>query len=481
MALHKFLIEHAIWPAMEKRKGNKIREIQRALEKSQYEDVAALQREGLTELLLHCKAHVPAYESVLPDEDTIRQDPYAALRCVQPLAKRTFQTEAEAHLADNVPQSARIANCTGGSTGEPVRFFMTRAQVESYEAARWRGLGWYGITQGSRSVMLWGSPIELSQQAQLKNRIKESLLKNRQILSAYHLSEQELAKQVTFLNRYKPEYLYGYASILTAFAQMMERRGLSLKITLKAVVSTSETLEPWQEQLLGRVFRCPVANEYGARDAGILAYRCPEGCMHITAENCVIEVLSPKTHEPLGVGKSGVLAVTDLHNFVQPRLRYLLGDVAGISGEACRCGRTLPLLTHVEGREDDLLLGHDGALVHGNIIGQLLRPVPGVGAFQFRQKSQYEARLLLVRQTPDAVIDEASILAQLKKVLPDTVVAIEYVDEIAPTASGKLRYAIRECPLPDGRKTRRVSPSTDGEKNQNPCYPAALPTGQDIR
>ncbi len=47
MALHKFLIEHAIWPAMEKRKGNKIREIQRALEKSQYEDVAALQREGL--------------------------------------------------------------------------------------------------------------------------------------------------------------------------------------------------------------------------------------------------------------------------------------------------------------------------------------------------------------------------------------------------------------------------------------------------
>ena len=153
------------------------------------------------------------------------------------------------------------------------------------------------------------------------------------------------------------------------------------------------------------------------------------------------------------MGKSGVLAVTDLHNFVQPRLRYLLGDVAGISGEACRCGRTLPLLTHVEGREDDLLLGHDGALVDGNIIGQLLRPVPGVGAFQFRQKSQYEARLLLVRQTPDAVIDEASILAQLKKVLPDTVVAIEYVDEIAPTASGKLRYAIRECPLPDGRKT----------------------------
>ena len=110
-------------------------------------------------------------------------------------------------------------------------------------------------------------------------------------------------------------------------------------------------------------------------------------------------------------------------------------------------------MTHVEGREDDLLLGHDGVLVHGNIIGQLLRPVPGVGAFQFRQKSQQEAKLFLVRQTPDAEIDETSILAQLKKVLPDTVVMIEYVDKIAPTASGKLRYAIRECPLPDCQKS----------------------------
>ena len=90
---------------------------------------------------------------------------------------------------------------------------MTRRQVESYEAARWRGLSWYGITQGSRSVMLWGSPIELSKQAQLKNRLRESLLKNRCILSAYNLTERDLAKHILFLERYKPEYLYGYATI----------------------------------------------------------------------------------------------------------------------------------------------------------------------------------------------------------------------------------------------------------------------------
>ena len=448
MALHKFLIEHAIWPAMEKRKGNKIREIQRALEKSQYEDVAALQRERLTELLLHCKAHVPAYESVLPDEDTIRQDPYAALRCVQPLAKRTFQTEAEAHLADNVPQSARIANCTGGSTGEPVRFFMTRAQVESYEAARWRGLGWYGITQGSRSVMLWGSPIELSKQAQLKNRLKESLLKNRRILSAYNLTEQDLTKHVRFLERYKPEYLYGYATILTAFAQMLENAHITPHLSLKAVVSTSETLEKWQEKLLSRVFRCPVANEYGARDAGILAYTCPEGGIHITAENCVIEVLDPVTHEPVPDGTSGILAITDLTNYVQPRLRYLLGDMGTLSPASCPCGRNLPLLTHIDGREDDLLIGSNGTLVHGNIIGQLLRPLDGLRAFQFRQHDAQNATLYLVKSEQNGLPDENLIRGLLAKALPDVAVNITCVSQIQPTASGKMRYAIRECALP---------------------------------
>ena len=325
---------------------------------------------------------------------------------------------------------------------------MTRHQVESYEAARWRGLSWYGITQGSRSVMLWGSPIELSKQAQLKNRLKESLLKNRRILSAYNLTEQDLTKHVRFLEHYRPEYLYGYATILTAFAQMLENAHITPNLSLKAVVSTSETLEKWQEELLSRVFRCSVANEYGARDAGILAYTCPEGGIHITAENCVIEVLDPVTHEPVPDGTSGILAITDLTNYVQPRLRYLLGDMGTLSPASCPCGRNLPLLTHIDGREDDLLIGSNGTLVHGNIIGQLLRPLDGLRAFQFRQHDAQSATLYLVKYEQNGLPDENLIRGLLAKALPDVTVKITYVSQIQPTASGKMRYAIRECALP---------------------------------
>ena len=196
--------------------------------------------------------------------------------------------------------------------------------------------------------MLWGSPIELSKQAQLKNRIKESLLKNLRILSAYNLTERDLSKHVRFLERYKPEYLYGYATILTAFAKMLDDANIKPQLSLKAVVSTSETLEKWQEDLIARVFDCPVANEYGARDAGILAYTCPSGGIHITAENCILEVLDPVTYEPVPNGQSGVLAITDLTNYVQPRLRYMLGDMGTLSTEECCCGRRLPLVPIIE-------------------------------------------------------------------------------------------------------------------------------------
>lgn len=296
--------------------------------------------------------------------------------------------------------------------------------------------------------MLWGSPIELSNQAQLKNRIKESLLKNRRILSAYNLTERDLSKHVRFLERYKPEYLYGYATILTVFAKMLDDANIKPQLSLKAVVSTSETLEKWQEDLIARVFDCPVANEYGTRDAGILAYTCPSGGIHITAENCIIEVLDPVTYEPVLNGQSGVLVITDLTNYVQPRLRYLLGDMGTLSPASCPCGRNLPLLTHIDGREDDLLIGSNGTLVHGNVIGQLLRPLDGLRAFQFRQHDAQNATLYLVKSEQNGLPDENLIRGLLAKALPDVTVNITCVSQIQPTASGKMRYAIRECALP---------------------------------
>jgi len=446
----KFCIEHLLFPAMERLKGNHIRAKIAELQSTEFApDVMERQRQALARLLRHCAAHVPAYRSLQLTEQEIRDDPYRVLaERVPALHKTDFRLNDQKYLADNIDPASRIANFTGGSTGEPVHFFMTRDQVESYEAARWRGLSWYGISPGSRSVMVWGNPVELSAHEEKKYWIREQLLKNRKMIPAYALSDADTAKQVRLLQRYQPEYLYGFSSILVAFARNIQQQRLSVHLPLKAVVSTSETLAPEQAALLRDVFHCPIANEYGARDEGILAYSCPKGRLHITAENCVIEVLDPLTLQPLPHGKSGLLAITDLRNFVQPRLRYMVGDVGVLGTALCSCGRTLPVLETIEGREDALLIGRDGVLVHGDLVGHILRPLTWVRAFQFRQHSPIAATLFIVVM-PGKELVKDDFFPTLQGIFPNTKITIQEVDHIEPAPSGKMRYSIREFNLPN--------------------------------
>jgi phenylacetate-CoA ligase len=169
---------------------------------------------------------------------------------------------------------------------------------------------------------------------------------------------------------------------------MLRESGRRLPFTPKAVVSTSEMLHGYQREAIEAAFGCFVANEYGARDAGILAYECPQGGMHLTNENLILEILHPVTLEPVKPGQSGLAVVTDLNNYSMPRLRYVLGDMVSLSeNERCSCGRTMPLLKSVDGRQTDMFLSKDWKLIHGSAFNSLAVSCPAVKQFRIVQKS----------------------------------------------------------------------------------------------
>ena len=449
-SLQRLFIESLVYPLMERFRGNRVRQYFAALKKSEAyspDELRALQKARLRELLLDCVRHVPAYRACGLTEEEIDADPFAALQKLPVVEKSRLQAHPEQYLNEACDARARIANVTGGSSGQPLHFFMDRPQVEQYEAARWRGLSWFGITFGSRCAMLWGNPIELQKNAQLRVRLRERLLKNRVILSAYQMNASSAMRYVRFLNRYRPEYLYGYAGALAAFAALIEENGLRPRLHLKAVVSTSETMAPAQKEQIERVFGAPVAYEYGARDAGILAFACPCGTLHLAAENAVVEILDPITLEPAKPGACGLVAVTDLCGHTMPRPRYLLGDTARLASDACPCGRTLPALAQLEGREEALLLLPDGTLVHGNFICQLARQYSSVRQYQLIQTDRYNAVLQLVQSPPDACA-VTELYTAVAKTLPGIHIRVRLVRRIEPLPSGKTPYALRAFPLP---------------------------------
>ena len=449
MSVNKFFIEKLLYPAMEYGKGNRIRAYLREMKQTQYASLETLHilRETRLKRLLHaCVAGVPAYQNLGITDEDIEKDPWAVFRAIPILKKSAFQNDPQRFLNTKYDRSRLILNVTGGSTGEPVKFFMDRYTVEHYEAARWRGLSWWGITPGSRSVMIWGNPIELSQEQQRSARWKDHLLKNRTILSAYDLTEENVTQYVRFLNRYQPEYLYGYASALETFARLMEpsREKLRLK-HLKAVVSTSETLSDFRRQSIGDTFACPVLNEYGARDAGILGYECRCGHLHITAENCILEVVDPVTLEPAAPGQSGLVVTTDLNNLAMPRLRYLLGDTATLSPEAeCLCGVTLPTIQSLDGREDAIFELPDGKLVHGNFVNQLSRKYHTIRQFQLIQTSVDRAELRVVICEHGMLKEVEAFRRDVAGFMPGVEVKAVVVPRIEPSKSGKFRYSIRQ-------------------------------------
>ena len=446
----KPFVEKLVFPMMGLIKGNRIGVYLRELKAGESLPPATLaerQRDKLARLMDVCVSKVPAYRLESDQDDGSLPSRW---RTVKPLTREVFRAHPERYLAGGVKKEDLIPAASGGSTDAPVKFFLDRVTVEHYEAARWRGLSWWGITPGSRSVMIWGSPVELKAAAQKSYRRREKWLKNRALIPAHDLSPANLPGHIQFLNRYRPAYFYGYASALYTFAQLLERSGQKLSFKPKAVVSTAETLFDHQRDAIARAFGCPVVNEYGAKDAGILAYECPKGGLHITCENVLLEVLDPETLKPLPVGEKGVLASTDLNNLSMPRPRYLLGDIASLSAETCPCGRTLPLLGGVEGRLVDMLAAHGREgyrFVHGNALARLSRVCHGVSRFRIIQHTPDKATLYVVGG-PDALErDLDNFCERARAFLPGVDITLREVQDIPLMASGKHRYAVREFPL----------------------------------
>jgi len=452
MQIRQVFVGRIVYPLMERLRGNKIRtyfaELKRT-EKCDRPKIETLQRGKLRDLLLYCIKYVPAYNSLSYLEPAIKEDPLAALQSFPVLTKQAFSRDPAKYISLTADSSKLIPYSTGGSTGAPVKFYVDRPTLEYSSAARLRGLSWWGIRIGDPCVMIWGSPIELNRSRSRLHRLRERFLRNMVLISAYDLQPTKMAELVSMVNSYKPAYFYGYASALHVFASLMEKQHLSFTCRFRGVVSTAETLSDQQRKAIEHAFGAPVINEYGAKDAGIIAYECPDGNMHVTEENLVLEVLDVKTDTRVKDGQSGLATVTELTNYSMPRIRYQLGDMVALSDEKiCSCGRKLEILETVEGREDDIFVSRTGRLIHGIYWAHIVRNMNGIQQFQLIQHDLDNVTLRVMPNPSSFDSKEVDTLVEdLHEALGQVNVKTEYCDAIQPSASGKTRYSIREFPL----------------------------------
>ncbi|AZT89887.1 phenylacetate--CoA ligase family protein [Caldicellulosiruptor changbaiensis] len=448
MDIFAILIRNVFFPLMELFKGNRIRKKLNILRNNQSKsklEIENIQKEELKKLLLFCLEHVPAYKKFEYLREKIMTEPENALLEFPILEKKEFNQNRDLYLSDKANLSHCILNKTGGSTGEPVKFYIDRETVEWYEAARYLGLSWWGINIGDRCLMLWASLNDIENAKNFKDKLKELVLKNRLIISSWEINERNIENIAKKIQKYKPSFIYAYPSAAYKLASLIKENKIELKLKLKGVVTTAENLYEYQKDLIEEVFRCPVINEYGARDGGIIAYQCRKGKMHLMTLTGYYEFVDIEGVEDRN--KKAIL-VTDLHNYVMPRLRYRLGDVVTLDDEMCDCGIGFPTIKEIDGRIDEIFVAKSGEIYDSHFFNILAREMEGVLQYQLIQHDLDNMTLKIVKGKRFDEREVEQFVKSIKNKFGDISIKVDYVNEIPTGPSGKIRYTIREYKIP---------------------------------
>lgn len=448
MKLRTRLVSDLLFPLQERIKKHTTVAVRQEMEASQYwplEQLEDLRVQRLRDLLMHAKVHVPYYRDLFK---RLGFDPQGMggiddLQRLPFLTKADIRANTDAMKSDQAQELARFN--TGGSSGEPLVFFIGRERVSHDVAAKWRATRWWGVDIGDPEIVLWGSPIELSSQDRMRHW-RDALMRT-QLLPAFEMSAEKVAGFIDVIRRTRPAMLFGYPSAFAHIARHAEAHGIRLDdLGIQVAFVTSERLYDHQRELIERLFNCPVANGYGGRDAGFIAHQCPSGGMHLTHEDVIVEIVDAQGRV-LPHGESGEIVVTHLATRDFPFIRYRTGDVGTLDDRPCSCGRTLPLLKEIQGRSTDFLVAQDGTVMHGLSLIYIVRDLAGVKQFKIVQESLDRTDIMLVTDDRFDRANLAAIERGAKARLGQGVsVNVQLVGDIAPEKSGKFRYVVSKVP-----------------------------------
>ena len=107
--------------------------------------------------------------------------------------------------------------------------------------------------------------------------------------------------------------------------------------------------------------------------------------MHYWDDFLYLEIIDPKTGEPVPDGELGEIVITTLVKEGAPLIRYRTHDLSRIIPEPCSCGSKFPRLDMIMGRTDDMMK-IKGVNVFPSQIEEILGTFPEIS-------SEYQIRI----------------------------------------------------------------------------------------
>ena len=396
------------------------------------------QQSRLLEVLRQAVTYVPHYRDYwMKRKNRGDNESWEKLENWPVLSKEEVRKTPKAFVADTAWKFPLYKESTSGSTGTPLTLWASRKTIRNWYAlfeARWRR--WYGVSLDDRWGILGGQLVVSADSKTPPFWVWNHAL-YQLYLSAYHLSPKSVPSYVEAIRQYKLQYLLGYTSSLDTLAAIILEEGLKPP-ALKVVITNAEPVYEYQRRRIENAFQCPVRETYGMSEKVAGASECGHGTLHLWPEAGLIEVL--EGNQPALSGQTGDFVCTGLINPDMPLIRYKLGDRGAVSRKNCKCGVTLPVLSFVEGRSEDVLVTPEGRFV-GRMDPVFKGNFP-IQEAQIIQESVDEVRVLVVpaKNFTQSVSDEIAV--RVRERMGKVSVKVEKVEGIPRSANGKFRAVI---------------------------------------
>jgi phenylacetate-CoA ligase len=443
--LHAILIRNVVAPLWARWEGSPYLRHLRWLRAHQYdapESIRARQWQALRNLLRHAYLSTPYYRRLF-DERGISP---GAIQSFEDFTRVPILTKADIRANEDALPSRSFARAdlhrktTSGSTGVALTIWVDDDSLQWKRACTVRSDEWSGWRLGERIARLWGNPEYLRRG--VRGRIRNAFLERARYLDTLKMDETALAGFARKLRRRAPGLLFGHAHSIYLFADFVRDRHIT-GIHPRGIIATAMVLHGWQRRLIEEVFGCKVTNRYGSEEVSLIACECERhDGLHVNADGVYVEIV--RDGQPARAGEPGSVVVTDLTNRAMPLIRYQIGDVAVRSERACPCGRGLPLLERLEGREADFVVTAGGELISGiSLTENFALHVPGLAQLQIVQEAVDRFLLRIVRGTDfgPASLERIRNLVY-ERFGPEAGYQCEFVDRIPQEPSGKYRFCI---------------------------------------
>lgn len=443
--LSSALVRHSIFPFWSRRDHPSFTRYRAEFEETQFWTAAELRRLQLTHLrnlLAHAHERCPFYRDRIIAAG-LKPENLENLRGIEMLprlTKRDIQDHGAEMMARDFPESERARNQTGGSTGSPLQFYVDKERFDSRMASTHRHDAWAGIFPGDWLAYLWGARLDQIATGGAWNWLRNEFLYRRIELNTSVITEQDWDSLIGRCRRKKPRAMLAYAQSAVLFARHLRERNIR-DVEFDSIITTAEVLLPEQRKLLEETFRSEVFERYGCREVSVIASECGQHTgLHVNAEALLVEVV-PDPRLPSSVGK---ILVTDLLNYSMPLIRYEIGDAASwMENQNCPCGRSLPLLSRVQGRTTDFLLLPDGRRISGPALTLVVADMADVRQVQFVQSAPDSITLRVMAGTGYGPDTASELRRRMGLYLGNQVnLKVEQTDSITSELSGKYRFVV---------------------------------------